>query len=88
MHAPSNVVADALAILRRVYDGPLMAYPDSGYFKMPYWQFDAVIPPDEFRGFAETWAASGAQIIGGCCGLSPDHIRAIASLRGQQARRR
>ena len=30
---------DALAILREHFRGPLMAYPDSGYFKMPHWQF-------------------------------------------------
>lgn len=83
MHSPSNVVADALAILRRTYDGPLMAYPDSGYFKMPYWQFDDVMPPETFRGFAEEWVASGVQIVGGCCGLSPDHIRAISSMKDE-----
>ncbi len=81
MHAPSNVIADALSILRRVYDGPLMAYPDSGYFKMPHWQFDAIIPPDDFRHYADDWVASGVQIVGGCCGLSPEHIRAIAPIR-------
>ena len=81
MHAPSNVIADAISILREAYRGPLLAYPDSGYFKMPKWQFDAIIPPDEFRTYADKWAASGVQVIGGCCGLSPDHIRAIAPIK-------
>lgn len=81
MHAPSNIIDDALAILRRVYDGPLMAYPDSGYFKMPHWQFDRIIPPDDFRRYADGWVASGVQILGGCCGLSPEHIRAIAPIK-------
>ena len=81
MHAPSNVIADALSILRDAYDGPLMAYPDSGYFKMPHWQFDAIIPTDEFRRYADGWVESGVQIIGGCCGLSTEHIQAIAPLR-------
>ena len=81
MHAPSNVITDALSILRRVYDGPLMAYPDSGYFKMPHWQFDAIIPPEDLRRYADAWVASGVQIVGGCCGLSPAHIRAIAPIK-------
>ena len=81
MHTAPNVVADALAILRRTYHGPLIAYPDSGYFKMPNWQFDSVIPPAELHNFAQHWIASGTQVIGGCCGLSPEHIRAIAPLR-------
>ncbi|MGI9508091.1 MAG: homocysteine S-methyltransferase family protein, partial [Geminicoccaceae bacterium] len=81
MHAPSNVIGDALSILRSVFDGPLAAYPDSGYFKMPHWQFDAIIPPDEFLDFAKGWKEADAQVIGGCCGLSPKHIAALASLK-------
>lgn len=80
MHAPSNVIAESLSILRSAFDGPLMAYPDSGYFKMPNWQFDAVLPPNEFRRFADQWVEAGTQIVGGCCGLSPEHIAAIAPL--------
>lgn len=85
MHSASDVIADALSILRKAYDGPLLAYPDSGYFKMPHWQFDAIISPNEFRRFADDWVASGVQVIGGCCGLSPEHIRAIAPIRHAQS---
>jgi len=81
MHTSSHVVADALAILRRSYDGPLLAYPDSGYFKMPQWQFEDVIAPAELARFAADWVANGVQIVGGCCGLTPAHIAALAPLR-------
>jgi S-methylmethionine-dependent homocysteine/selenocysteine methylase len=27
---------------------------------------------------APRWLAAGAQIIGGCCGTSPEHLAAIA----------
>lgn len=81
MHSPSDVIDDAIAILRDAFDGPLMAYPDSGYFKMPHWQFQEIIPPDDFQRFATGWIAGGVQIIGGCCGLSPEHIAAIAPLK-------
>ena len=83
MHTPSNVIGDAIAIVRHAFAGPLMAYPDSGYFKMPHWQFEDVIPPDTFLGYASDWVEAGVQIVGGCCGLSPQHIAAIASLKGQ-----
>lgn len=83
MHSATDVTGDALAILRDAFDGPLMAYPDSGYFKMPHWQFEDVIEPGAFRRFAETWVAQGVQVIGGCCGLSPSHIAAIARLKGR-----
>ena len=81
MHTPSNIVGDAVAILREASDGPLTAYPDSGYFKMPQWQFHDVIAPDEFLEFARQWVANGVQVVGGCCGLSPEHIAAIAPLK-------
>ncbi len=35
------------------------------------------ITPDVYADFAEKWVAAGAEIIGGCCGISPDHIRAL-----------
>ena len=82
MHSPSNVIEDALSILREAFDGPLTAYPDSGYFKMPNWQFDDVITTNEFQRFATAWVGSGVQVVGGCCGLSPEHIAAIAPLKG------
>lgn len=34
--------------------------------------------PEYFSSFAREAAASGASIIGGCCGTTPEHIRAIA----------
>ncbi len=80
MHTPSNIVGEALDIMRAHFDGPLMAYPDSGYFAMPEWQFENIIPPAELADFGTDWKSRGAQIIGGCCGLSPEHIEALAPL--------
>ncbi|MGB0797987.1 MAG: homocysteine S-methyltransferase family protein [Planktomarina sp.] len=34
--------------------------------------------PAAYLGFAQQWAALGATIIGGCCEVGPDHIRALA----------
>ncbi len=76
MHTGADVTADALEVVRRYFGGPLMAYPDSGYFEMPDWRFVDVITPQHFEKFSRDWIASGVQIIGGCCGLTPDHIRA------------
>jgi homocysteine S-methyltransferase len=77
MHTPSDVIADAIAILRRQHNGTLMAYPDSGYFRMPNWQFEDVIEPEVLVEFARTWVDNGVQILGGCCGLSPKHIACL-----------
>jgi S-methylmethionine-dependent homocysteine/selenocysteine methylase len=81
MHSQANVTADALAILHRAFDGPLLAYPDSGYFKSPHWVFDEVMPPDALRRFAQEWFDQGLQIVGGCCGLTPAHIEALRGFK-------
>jgi methionine synthase I (cobalamin-dependent) len=41
------------------------------------WGFDSVISPMEFATAAESWVARGVQVIGGCCGIGPDHIRLL-----------
>ncbi|HYB09534.1 MAG TPA: homocysteine S-methyltransferase family protein [Alphaproteobacteria bacterium] len=76
MHTGAELTGEALQVVRRHFGGPLMAYPDSGYFEMPNWRFVDVITPERFEQFCRDWIASGVQIIGGCCGLTPDHIRA------------
>lgn len=35
--------------------------------------------PAEMGGLVPTWVAEGAQIIGGCCGTTPEHVREIAA---------
>jgi homocysteine S-methyltransferase len=85
MHTPSIEIRDSLAVLKAAFDGPLMAYPDSGLFEMPNWQFEDVMPPMEFEGFAEAWIRNGVQIVGGCCGLSPEHIAALRPLKHQRS---
>ena len=80
MHSESEVTGDALEMLRRVYHGPLTAYPDSGHMKMPDWQFEEVIPVEDYLGFARGWRDLGVQVIGGCCGLGVDHIAALREL--------
>jgi homocysteine S-methyltransferase len=36
------------------------------------------LDPTRYLAFARQWAASGATIIGGCCGIGPEHIRALS----------
>ncbi len=36
------------------------------------------ITPEEMSGHVPDWIAAGAQVIGGCCGTSPEHLRQIA----------
>jgi S-methylmethionine-dependent homocysteine/selenocysteine methylase len=41
-------------------------------------QIRADLDPQRYLGWAKTWVAAGATIVGGCCGIGPEHIRALA----------
>jgi S-methylmethionine-dependent homocysteine/selenocysteine methylase len=78
MHTQVEDAGPALEIARRHWRGPLGAYPHSGGFVMPHWQFDEVISPEAYLAEAERWVAGGVQVVGGCCGIGPEHIRLLA----------
>ncbi len=35
--------------------------------------------PQRYLAFAKQWVASGASIVGGCCGVGPEHINALSA---------
>ena len=81
MHTQVHLIDDCIKIIREGWDGLIYCYPDSGYFQMPSWQFKNIITSKELEGFALKWVKSGATAIGGCCGLSPQHISALRGLK-------
>ena len=85
MHTGADLIGEALESVRRRFDGPLMAYPDSGYFEMPDWRFVDVVAPQRFEAFCRDWIESGVQILGGCCGLTVEHIEAAVRARDAAA---
>ncbi len=78
MHSDVNVIGDALSVIQSVWDGPAGAYPESGYFEMPNWQFVDIIQPGAFAQEALKWVDQGAKLIGGCCGVGLAHIQALS----------
>ena len=46
------------------------------------------LSPDEYLAFAADWVASGASVVGGCCGIFPDHIARLAAAFDADAPRR
>lgn len=77
MHSSINYIPDAIDTIRQHFDGPTMAYPDSGFFTMPDWNFENIISPADFANTSKAWSAQGVQILGGCCGLGIEHIEAL-----------
>ena len=65
-----------VAELSRVADTYLCAYPNAG---LPNEFGEYEQSPDVTAGHIGEWAASGlVNIVGGCCGTTPEHIEAIA----------
>ena len=40
------------------------------------------LSPKDYLEFAKRWREAGATIIGGCCGIGPEHINALLKWRG------
>ena len=78
MHVTVDVVADALATVREFFpDLPVGVYAEVGHYQAPNWIF-ADFTPEQYLAEAQGWAAAGVQLIGGCCGTSPEHVRALS----------
>jgi 5-methyltetrahydrofolate--homocysteine methyltransferase len=75
-----------VAELSRVADVPVSAYPNAG-LPNQFGEYDE--PPHATASHLREWAEHGlVNIVGGCCGTTPDHIRAIAdSVKGVKPRR-
>jgi 5-methyltetrahydrofolate--homocysteine methyltransferase len=75
-----------IAELSRVADVPVSAYPNAG-LPNQFGEYDE--EPHTTAAHLREWAQSGLlNIVGGCCGTTPDHIRAIAdSVKGVKPRR-
>lgn len=77
MHTLVEDTAPSLAILKEHWSGYMGAYAHSGKFVMPHWHFIDMISPAAYAAEATKWVAAGVQVIGGCCGIGPEHIRVL-----------
>jgi len=77
MHTLTEDIAPSLRLLKERWQGPIGAYAHSGDFVMPNWQFIDMISPKDYAAEAQKWVEMGVQIIGGCCGIGPEHIRLL-----------
>jgi S-methylmethionine-dependent homocysteine/selenocysteine methylase/SAM-dependent methyltransferase len=73
---PINHLPGMLPWLKDFTDLPLGVYPNLGHYLDPGWQFDDEIGAEEYAKLALQWREEGAEIIGGCCGVGPEHIAA------------
>ena len=80
-HSDINVTGHAVKTAKNNFDGVLGAYPNRGYYEKPHWKFVDNMSPEDYLNEAKSWVKNGVQIIGGCCGVGVEEIKAISILK-------
>jgi S-methylmethionine-dependent homocysteine/selenocysteine methylase len=57
---------------------PIGVYPNNGRYDTYTWRWEHTVSPGEMADHALRYVAEGYAIVGGCCGIRPEHITAIA----------
>ena len=64
-----------------------MSYPNSGEtYNVSDNSWSGTVTPGDCAAAAGEWIEEGAKIVGGCCRMGPEHIRAMASLINESYR--
>jgi len=81
----ADLMRDHIAELSGVADTFICAYPNAG---LPNEMGAYDQTPEQMAGQLRAFASAGLlNIVGGCCGSTPDHIRAIAEMAAQYSPR-
>ncbi|HEY4228760.1 MAG TPA: bifunctional homocysteine S-methyltransferase/methylenetetrahydrofolate reductase [Thermoanaerobaculia bacterium] len=79
---------DIFAKLPESLGVPLSVMPNAGYPSVVHGRNVYLSSPDYLREYAAAFVEAGAAIVGGCCGTTPEHIRAMArEVSGRQRAR-
>jgi S-methylmethionine-dependent homocysteine/selenocysteine methylase len=71
----------AIARLRAATSLPFAIYGNVGLPEdREGWEFTVDILAEEYGRYAMGWVRSGASIVGGCCGTTPEYIRTLHQL--------
>jgi len=79
--APKHITSIIKTLKNSAPDKRIIVYPNSGEVYLAdskSWQ--GISDPNLFQRMAKEWFENGADILGGCCRIGPDHIRKIKAL--------
>lgn len=80
---------EAIERIRRVTDRPLAAQPNAGIPRSIEGRNIYLCSPEYMASYARKFVNSGVGLVGGCCGTTPDHIKAMkAALRVSDIKRK
>jgi 5-methyltetrahydrofolate--homocysteine methyltransferase len=70
---------EIISAMREATDTPILTHVNAGLPKIEKGEIVYPDTPAEMAARIPQLVAAGANIVGGCCGTSPDHIRAFAA---------
>ena len=76
-------MAVIVSLLKSATSLPILAQPNAGKPELVGDKTIFKMGPDDFAQGIKECVSAGAQIVGGCCGSTPEHIRAVAGLMGR-----
>ena len=74
---PAEMVS-AVEQMREIANIPVLAKPNAGLPELEDGETVYRMTPEEFATAGATLVEAGASIVGGCCGTTPAHIKALA----------
>ena len=77
MHSQPEFTGTGLAELKTRTSVPMGVYAHTGRFVGSEWRTEENLSPQEYGECALAWVNLGAQVVGGCCGTTPEYIRAL-----------
>ena len=81
MAAAVRAVRAACALPIGVYANAFPPQPEETEANAVLLDIRADLDPAGYAAFAAAWRDLGATILGGCCGIGPEHIAALSALR-------
>jgi 5-methyltetrahydrofolate--homocysteine methyltransferase len=76
---PSQI-AVVVSLLKSATTLPVLAQPNAGKPRLVGDKTEFEMAPAEFAAGIDECLRAGARLVGGCCGTSPEHIRAVAEM--------
>jgi 5-methyltetrahydrofolate--homocysteine methyltransferase len=70
-------MAEIVKTMKSVTELPIIVQPNAGKPRLEGKKTHFDLPPDQFAEGMALCLKNGASIIGGCCGTSPAHIKAM-----------
>ena len=79
-----NQLEAVVRSMKEVAEIPVLAKPNAGMPVMDKMGFAHYsMTPDQFAAAMKKLVYAGASVIGGCCGTTPEYIRALAEAVGR-----